>query len=64
MAITSVTWMPRSRIVIKVLFFAQLRELLQCDTCEVPLPAPATIAGLRDYLMAMNPTWAEHLSNQ
>lgn len=45
----------------KVLFFAQLRELLQCEQIELPLTEPTDIRSLTLLLISTRPAWQEHL---
>lgn len=47
---------------IKVRFFAQLREVLQTDRLELPLSAN-TVAELRTQLQQKGPLWQEYLSS-
>jgi sulfur-carrier protein len=49
---------------IKVLFFAQLREQLQCSELQVAEPGIKTIQQLRDFLIQQNPHWAVFLMNE
>jgi len=51
---------------IKVLFFAQLREQLQCSEISVNEHDAQiiTITQLREYLVLQNPQWAEFLGNK
>ncbi len=49
---------------IKVLFFAQLREQLQCDELMVAESNAQTITQLRDFLIQQYPHWAVFLSNE
>ncbi len=46
---------------IKVLFFAQLREQLQCEQLELAFLPLTTISSLREQLVADRPHWAEFL---
>ena len=46
---------------ISVLFFAQLREQLQCEKLSVALPADSSVKGLREKLIELHPTWLEFL---
>lgn len=46
---------------VKVLFFAQLREQLGCDQLAVDAPCPLTVAALREQLVAAQPGWAGYL---
>ena len=48
---------------IKVLFFAQLREQLQCDKLELNYVSPMDISSLRENLVEKNPHWAQFLAN-
>lgn len=45
----------------KVLFFAQLRELLDCDSAELNIDLPASVSEVREALMAQFPDHAELL---
>lgn len=47
----------------KVLFFAQLRELLQCEQIELQLTKPIDIQGLILLLITIRPDWQEHLQS-
>ena len=47
---------------ISVLFFAQLREVLQTDRLDLPLAA-RTVADLRAQLQQKSPLWQEYLSS-
>ncbi len=49
---------------IKVLFFAQLREQLQCAELSVAENDAQTITQLREYLIMLHPLWAEFLNNE
>lgn len=49
---------------IKVLFFAQLREQLQCDELMVADSNAQTIIQLRDFLIQQHPRWTDFLSNE
>ena len=49
---------------IKVLFFAQLREQLHCDQVEVECPSPSNLSWLREQLVEANPQWKEFLVNE
>lgn len=44
---------------IKLLFFAQLREKLGCTSLDHPLPTVATVGGLRAELIARGEPWSE-----
>ncbi len=48
---------------ITVLFFAQLREQLQCEKLRLELPADSNVAGLREKLIEHHPTWLEFLAS-
>ena len=48
---------------ITVLFFAQLREQLQCEKLNLALPADLTITALREQLIELHPTWLEFLTS-
>ena len=49
---------------VKLLFFARLREDLGTSTEDLPLPAGvATVASLRAHLMARGGAWATVLAN-
>ncbi|BDX06872.1 molybdopterin synthase sulfur carrier subunit [Planctobacterium marinum] len=45
-----------------VLFFAQLREQLQCDKLELA-EQPKTVSELRDILAQRSPLWKELLAS-
>ncbi len=49
---------------IKVLFFAQLREQLQCAELSVAESDAQTLAQLHEYLTGQHPLWAEFLNNE
>jgi molybdopterin converting factor small subunit len=49
--------------VISVLFFAQLREQLQCEKLSLELPADSNVAGLREKLIEHHPAWLEFLAS-
>jgi len=50
---------------IKILFFGQLREVLQTDTLELHIDElgkqPLNVAQLRAFLQAKNELWQEYL---
>lgn len=48
---------------IKVLFFAQLREQLKCSEITVSANDVESVLQLRDYLILKNPSWVEFLAN-
>ena len=45
-----------------LLYFARLRETFGIEREELPLPSPATVAGLLDALRARGGTWAIELA--
>lgn len=45
----------------KILFFAQLRELLDCDQIELELTGPMDIRALTLLILSTRPAWQEHL---
>ncbi|MFT4926629.1 MAG: molybdopterin synthase sulfur carrier subunit [Phenylobacterium sp.] len=47
---------------IKVLFFAHLKETLDCDTLEVSADEVATISQLRHNLSEKGDVWANNLA--
>ncbi len=49
---------------IKVLFFARLREELGCDQLALALPQPATVTGVRQRLLEEHPKWQTALTDQ
>lgn len=49
---------------IKVLFFAQLREQLQCGELSVDKFSGQTVAQLLEHLILLQPHWAEFLANK
>lgn len=49
---------------IKVLFFAQLREQLQCGELAVEHQHAPTITELRAYLIRQYPQWANFLQDE
>lgn len=48
---------------IKVLFFAQLRELLETEGLEVEEDVK-TVGELRQHLLLQNPQWKAHIMSQ
>ena len=46
---------------IRVLFFAKLRERLDCGGLEWPLEAPCSVRELRQQLVTKNPGWENDL---
>lgn len=49
---------------VQVLFFAQLREQLQCSELCIDHFDGQTVTQLLDYLIAQQPHWAEFLNNR
>jgi molybdopterin synthase sulfur carrier subunit len=49
--------------VISVLFFAQLREQLQCEKLTLELPASSSVTVLREQLIVLHPEWLTFLAN-
>ncbi|HWV15195.1 MAG TPA: molybdopterin converting factor subunit 1 [Cellvibrio sp.] len=49
---------------IQILFFAQLREQLQCEKISLEIIAPLTLAELRQRLIALHPQWSIFLNNE
>src|SRR6185436_16649741 len=52
----------RRQIMLKVLFFASLRETLGVAQDSVELPVPATVAALINALRARGAEWAQALA--
>ena len=48
---------------IRVLFFAQLREQLGCEQLALALPEPTSISQLRQLLVTQHPQWNAFLSS-
>lgn len=48
---------------ITVLFFAQLREQLQCDKLELEISSPTTISTLRGQLVEAHSDWNTFLGS-
>ena len=48
---------------ITVLFFAQLREQLQCEKLTFELQSPISISLLREQIITAHPQWAEFLNS-
>lgn len=46
---------------IRVLFFAKLREALDCHELEWPLAETAPVSSVREALIARHPAWKEVL---
>jgi molybdopterin converting factor subunit 1 len=49
---------------IKILFFAQLREQLQCNEICISENDAQTVAGAHEFLIQKNPHWATYLANK
>jgi sulfur-carrier protein len=49
---------------IKILFFAQLREQLQCSEILISEKDAKTVVDAREFLMQKNPHWATYLANK
>ena len=49
---------------ITILFFAQLREQLQCEKLAFELSSVSTIAALRERLMLEHPQWIKFLVSE
>jgi molybdopterin synthase sulfur carrier subunit len=47
-----------------VLFFAQLREQLKTDNCEISITLPCTINDIQSALIKLNPSWAQFLQER
>lgn len=47
----------------KILFFAQLREQLNCDSLEISGNQLACVADVHQKLMTDNPQWATYLGD-
>lgn len=47
----------------KILFFAQLKELLGCPQIEVAIETSLSVAELRSKLIEQHPDWETHLQN-
>lgn len=47
---------------VKVLFFAQLKELLNCDGLNLNVECPQTVQSIKQAIIAENPNWAEPLN--
>lgn len=48
---------------ITILFFAQLREQLQCEKLMLELKLPISISALRERIVEIHPEWAAFLSS-
>ena len=49
---------------ITILFFAQLREQLDCEKTQLEISSPISISQLRDVLISGNPDWKSFLDNE
>jgi len=51
---------------IRIRFFARLREALGCDVLDLcpPSRSPLSVAGLRRHLIHEYPHWAAHLDSR
>ena len=49
---------------VKVLFFAQLKEQLGCGEYEVAIDSAVNVAWLRAHLVKENEHWHEHFANK
>lgn len=49
---------------VRVLFFAQLREQLQCEGLQMEYSPSLHIALLREQLVIQHPHWAKFLNNE
>ena len=47
-----------------ILFFAQLREQLQCEKISLEIDQPITLLELRDRIIQQQLHWKEFLSNE
>ncbi|MEW6981405.1 MoaD/ThiS family protein [Colwelliaceae bacterium 6471] len=48
---------------VKVLFFGQLKELLDCNETSVDIAEPATVDDIKNELKLRSERWANLLSN-
>ena len=46
---------------IRVCFFASLREQLDCESLNLPGEAAGSLADVRDHLLTQHPEWAPAL---
>lgn len=46
---------------IKLLFFGQLKESLQCEQLQLGVDKPITIAQLKALLVETYPSWEKHV---
>lgn len=49
---------------IRVCFFADLRERLDCSQLDIALGAEATVEDVRSELMRLHPSWRRHLAEK
>lgn len=49
---------------IRIRFFARLREALDCDFLDLCPPSPLSVAALRRHLIHQHPHWAAHLDGR
>jgi molybdopterin synthase sulfur carrier subunit len=49
--------------VVTILFFAQLREQLQCEKLSLEIKAPMTLSEVRDEILHQYPHWAPFLNS-
>lgn len=49
---------------ITILFFAQLREQLNCEKISIHVDTPLTVIELRDHIIQQQPHWAIYLSDE
>lgn len=54
---TNTTFSTSVSNTITVLFFAQLREELNCDSLDVELSEPCSVSELKDRLIELHPNW-------
>lgn len=46
---------------IKLLFFGQLKESLQCEQLELTIDKPITVSQLKTRLVEIHPNWEKHV---
>ena len=49
---------------IKIVFFAALREQLDCHETSLPCADATTINQLKKALVELNPSWSSHFENK
>ncbi len=49
---------------VTILFFAQLREQLQCEKMHIELSETISLGALRERIINENPTWTTYLANE